>query len=64
MTLSIKALLADEPTEANEEAEEKKSYKGKKRMSKKDDGAEEELREWKDDANSGVSIADLINLDK
>lgn len=63
MTLSIKALLADE-NDVAEEDDSKKASKAKKRFSKKDENGEEELREWKDDSNGGVSIADLINLDK
>ena len=61
MTISIKALLEDEPAEVKEEVEEKPA-KSKKRAPKKeaDDG---ELHEWKDDASAGVSIADLINKD-
>ena len=57
LTLSIKALLSDDPTEQ----EEKKPAKGKVK-DKKDE--EEGLREWKDDDNGGASIAELINQDK
>ena len=62
MTLSIKALLPEEPKPVKDE--EEKPTKGKKKA--KDEEAEEaELREWKDDSNSGASIADLIGgLDK
>ena len=55
MTLSIKALLAEEPVVETEE----KPAKGKKRAAKEED-ADVELREWKDDDNGGASIADLI----
>lgn len=58
MTLSIKALLPEEPKPAKEENE--KSGKGKRRA-KEDNEEEFELREWKDDKSSGVSIADLLN---
>lgn len=58
MTLSIKALLPEEPKPAKEENE--KSGKGK-RKAKEDNEEEFELREWKDDKSSGVSIADLLN---
>lgn len=54
MNLSIKALLAEEP---REDAEGK--GKGKK-GAKKDDEEEVELHEWKDDANGGASIADIL----
>ena len=49
MTLSIKALLPEEEKPAEEVKKEKK-----------EDVEEADLREWKDDANEGVSIADLI----
>ena len=55
MNLSIKALLPVEET-AEEVKEEKK---GKKRAAK-EEAAEEELREWHDDIDSSVSIADMI----
>lgn len=58
MTLSIKALLPEEPKPAKEENE--KTGKGK-RKAKEDNEEEFELREWKDDKSSGVSIADLLN---
>ena len=61
MTLSIKALLPEEPKPVKEE--EEKPAKGKKNA--KTEETEEELREWKDESNSGASIADLIGgLDK
>ncbi|MBE7089747.1 MAG: 4-hydroxy-3-methylbut-2-enyl diphosphate reductase [Clostridiales bacterium] len=59
MTLSIKALLEEEPAPV---AEEEKPAKGKKRAAKEED-ADVELREWKDNDNGGASIADLINKD-
>lgn len=49
MTLSIKALLPEEEKPAEEA-----------KIEKKEDAEEADLREWKDDANEGVSIADLI----
>ena len=55
MNLSIKALLPVE--EVPEEVKEEK--KGKKRAPKEEE-AEEELREWHDDIDSSVSIADMI----
>ncbi len=63
MTLSIKALLPEEPKPEKEEVKEE-TAKGKKR-SKKQESEEEvpELREWKDD-DGGVSIADMINENK
>ena len=61
MTLSIKALLPEEPKPV---VEEEKPAKGRKKA-KVEEPVEEELREWKDDNNSGASIADLIGgLDK
>lgn len=66
MTLSIKALLAElEPAPVVEDEGEKKS-KSKKRGAKKSESEDDgELREWKDNDEGGVSIADLIgNLDK
>ncbi len=56
MTLSIKALLP----EVEKHVEEEKPTKGKKRAKKEDDVEEVELREWKDEAETGASIADLI----
>ncbi len=56
MTLSIKALLP----EATKSVEEEKPAKGKKRAKKEDENEEVELREWKDEADAGASIADLI----
>ncbi|MBR5192773.1 MAG: 4-hydroxy-3-methylbut-2-enyl diphosphate reductase [Clostridia bacterium] len=62
MNLSIKVLLPEEaPVE--EEKEEKSAKSSKKRSAKKVE-EDEELREWKDETNSDVSIADLINSDK
>ncbi len=59
MNLSIKALLPTaEPVEVAEDAEPKK--KGKKSSKKTEDG-EVELREWKDDNDGGITIADMIN---
>jgi len=61
MNLSIKALLPDAEVPAEEGEESEKKGKGKKRASKKStEVVEEELREWKDEKDSGVSIADLI----
>ncbi|MBQ9513484.1 MAG: 4-hydroxy-3-methylbut-2-enyl diphosphate reductase [Clostridia bacterium] len=62
ITLSIKALLPEEPQENAEDGEDKKA-KGKKRAKKTEENAEEELREWKDDASGDVSIAEMINKD-
>lgn len=58
ITLSIKALLKDEPVE---EETDKKSAKSK--TAKKDD-EENDLREWKDDSDGGASIAELLGQDK
>jgi len=41
---------------------EDKPAKGKKRAEKADEDVE--LREWKDDASAGASIAEMINIDK
>ncbi len=61
MTLSIKALLP----EVEKPVEEEKAPKGKKRAKKEDDGEEVELREWKDQTETGASIADLLgNIEK
>ncbi len=61
MNLSIKALLPELPKP--EKVETEKASKGKKREKKEDE--EVELREWKDESSSGVSIADLIaGIDK
>ena len=61
INLSIKALLPEEaPVE--EEKDEKSAKGSKKRASKKVE-EEEELREWKDETASDVSLADLINND-
>ncbi|MBE7081060.1 MAG: 4-hydroxy-3-methylbut-2-enyl diphosphate reductase [Clostridiales bacterium] len=58
MTLSIKALLPEVETPA--ETEEKPA-KGKKRKAKEIVETEpEELREWKDESDAGVSIAEMI----
>ena len=57
MTLSIKALLP----EIEKPAEEEKEIKGKKRKEKEVvEEAEEELREWKDNDDAGVSIAEML----
>ena len=57
MTLSIKALLP----EIEKPVEEEKSTKGKKRKAKSEDEEDyTELREWKDDSDSGVSIAEML----
>ena len=58
MTLSIKALLP-EIEHPNTDPEEGKG-KGKKHAPKDDDSAENELREWKDDNQGGVSIAEML----
>ncbi len=53
MTLSIKALLPEvEKPQADD--------KDKKRKAKEEVEGEEELREWKDDDNAGVSIAEML----
>ncbi len=57
MTLSIKALLPE--VEAPAETEEKPA-KGKKRKAKEVDVDAEELREWKDEGDTGVSIAEML----
>lgn len=64
MTLSIKALLPEEPkAEVNEENETK--GKGRKRNIKKEETVDpDELHEWKDNEVGGASIADLLNSDK
>jgi len=56
MTLSIKALLP----EVEKPVQEEKPAKGKKRVKREEENAEEELREWKDESDAGASIADLI----
>ena len=59
MTLSIKALLP----EIEKPAKEEKASKGKKVADDTEDGVD--LREWKDEADASVSIADLLsNSDK
>ena len=64
MTLSIKALLPEEPkAEVNEENETK--GKGRQRNTKKEETVDpDELHEWKDNEVGGASIADLLNSDK
>ena len=57
MTLSIKALLPEVETPA--ETEEKPA-KGKKRKVKEVEVEAEELREWKDESDTGVSIAEML----
>ncbi len=57
MTLSIKALLPE--VESPAETEEKPE-KGKKRKAKEIEVEAEELREWKDETDTGVSIAEMI----
>ena len=49
MTLSIKALLPEIEKPVKEEKAEKEEV------------VEEELREWKDTDNGGVSIAEMVN---
>ncbi len=57
MTLSIKALLP----EIEKPAEEEKESKGKKRKAKEPvEEADAELREWKDNDDAGVSIAEML----
>lgn len=56
MTLSIKALLPEVPKPEKEE--EEKSAKGKK--APKAEQEEPELREWKEDSDTGVSIAEML----
>ena len=53
MNLSIKALLPEE---------EKPVEEVKAKVD--EEPVEEELREWKDAEDSGVSIADMLNQDK
>ena len=56
MTLSIKALLPE-----IEKPEEEKEVKGKNRKAKEPvEEVEEELREWKDNDDAGVSIAEML----
>lgn len=57
MTLSIKALLPEVPKP--EKVEEEKPAKGKKRAKVEEEG-EQELREWKENGDSGVSIAEML----
>ena len=57
ITLSIKALLPEIEKPADEE---EKSSKSKKRKDKEVAVEEEELREWKDDSDAGVSIAEML----
>ena len=54
MTLSIKALLP----------EIEKPVKEEKAKKVKEEDVEEELREWKDNADSGVSIAEMLNVNE
>jgi 4-hydroxy-3-methylbut-2-enyl diphosphate reductase len=56
MTLSIKALLP----EIEKPAQDEEKGKGKKRAKKEVEEDGEDLREWKDNEDAGVSIADLI----
>ncbi len=55
ITLSIKALLPEVETPAKEEKSSKKA--------KKEESEEVELREWVDEENASVSIADMLNKD-
>ena len=57
MTLSIKALLPEIEKTADEE---EKPSKSKKRKEKDVANEEEELREWKDESDAGVSIAEML----
>ncbi|MBR2498274.1 MAG: 4-hydroxy-3-methylbut-2-enyl diphosphate reductase [Clostridia bacterium] len=57
MTLSIKALL---PEIEKPEQEEEKVAKGKKRKAVKEEEDADELHEWKDNDDGGVSIAEMI----
>ena len=59
MTLSIKALLPEVEKPAQDE---EKPAKGKKRKAKEEVAEEIELREWKDEDNSGASIAEMLNI--
>ncbi len=60
MNLSIKALLPEPEKPAQEEKEE--APKGKKGAKKTvEDEEEPQLREWKEDSDAGVSIADMLN---
>ena len=58
MTLSIKALLKDEPSEQEEDKKPSKNKSAKK------DEEETDLREWKDENDGGASIAELLGQDK
>lgn len=67
MTLSIKALLAEnEPVADGGDDDSEKKSKSKKRGAKKAEAEDAgELREWKDNDQGGASIAEIINnLDK
>jgi 4-hydroxy-3-methylbut-2-enyl diphosphate reductase len=65
MNLSIKALLPEEPVAPVEEAEaEKKPAKGKRAPKKEAAADPEDLREWKEDAGSGVSIAEMLGIEE
>ncbi|MBQ0099357.1 MAG: 4-hydroxy-3-methylbut-2-enyl diphosphate reductase, partial [Firmicutes bacterium] len=59
MNLSIKALLPDAEPTVKDEGEEK--VKGKKGKKVDEEPEVEELHEWKEEENTGVSIADLLN---
>ena len=59
MTLSIKALLPEVEKPAQDD---EKPAKGKKRKAKEEVAEEVELREWKDEDNSGASIAEMLNI--
>jgi 4-hydroxy-3-methylbut-2-enyl diphosphate reductase len=56
MTLSIKALLPEEPKPEVDES--KKAKKGKVKVEEDDEDAD--LREWKDDSLGGASIAEML----
>lgn len=56
MTLSIKALLPEEPKPEVDET--KKSKKSKAKVEEDDENAD--LREWKDDSVGGASIAEML----
>ena len=60
MTLSIKALLPEEPKPEQEDDAKGKGKKRKAKAVEEDDVAE--LREWKDDnsGDGGVSIAEML----
>ena len=56
MTLSIKALLPEEPKPEVDES--KKAKKSKVKVEEDDENAD--LREWKDDSLGGASIAEML----